>query len=48
MTLPKIDEEFEKKRNEIKEQILEWDKYLPEVKRQSIDVLVDNIVEIFN
>lgn len=31
---------------EIKEQILEWNSYLPEVKRQSIDVLVENIIDL--
>lgn len=31
---------------EIKEQILEWNSYLPEVKRQSIDVLVENIINL--
>ena len=31
---------------EIKAQILEWNSYLPQVKRQSIDVLVDNIVDL--
>jgi len=31
---------------EIKAQILEWDSYLPQVKRQSIDVLVDNISDL--
>lgn len=30
----------------IKEQILEWNSYLPAVKAQSIDVLVSNIVDI--
>lgn len=28
----------------IKTQILEWDSYLPQVKKQSIDVLVENII----
>lgn len=31
---------------EIKEQILEWNSYLPEVKKQSIDVLVANIISL--
>lgn len=30
----------------IKEQILEWNSYLPEVKKQSVDVLVANIISI--
>mgnify|MGYP006339139461 CR=1 FL=1 len=38
--------DFSKTMKEIKEQILEWNSYLPEVKRQSIDVLVENIIDL--
>lgn len=39
-------EEIQDTMKEIKEQILEWNSYLPEVKRQSIDVLVENIIDL--